>query len=328
MNKLKALTENYLDLCKKNKWGGELVNQFINLIYTMNNRGFDKVEFDNMKKYIKQHTKLFSYFRGTQMDLMAAMLINDYTQPEKEFDDLRNLFYRMKDEGFKERTHLTIAAYALMKTCEDSEELSYRIRKALEIYEDMRVHHPWLTSSDDYPLAVLLSGKDDTVKNSIHEIEETYRELNEIGFSKSNGLQFLSHILSFSNEDKKVKAERCKRIYDKLKESKMKLYSSGYSSIGMIAILGQESESALNDIIEAVNFLKKDKKYKWMGREVLISTAAALVCDEYIKNAKETGGLLETISSITTEALIAAQQAATFAAVSAASAAAASSASN
>lgn len=77
-----------------------------------------------------------------------------------------------------------------------------------------------------------------------------------------------------------------------------------------------------------MNFLKKDKKYKWMGREILISTAAALICDEYIKNAKETGGLLETISSITTEALIAAQQAATFAAVSAASDAAASSASN
>ncbi|MBZ9687265.1 DUF4003 domain-containing protein [Clostridium estertheticum] len=325
--KLDRLIDLFQQVSSEYKWEQSLTNHFTALTYTLNNRNFDKEKIEDVRLHIKKTTGVFSNYRGTSKIILSALLACQYDNPKQEFDKLLIYDKRMKEAEFKNNMYLPIANYALLATC--SEELvDKRINKAKEIYNEMRSNHPWLTGGDDYPLSILLANSDDSVNTIIENMEECYQLLNENGFGKNNGLQFLSHILGFRKEENKVKVLRCSEIFDKLKENKMKVYSTGYAVIGFLSILGEKGYEAVDQVIEVVKVLKSTKKYKWLTKETHLYTAAALVSDLYIENMKEKKDLIQTSIGISIEALIAAQTVAVIVAASSAAASAGASASS
>lgn len=321
--KLDRLIDLYQQVSKEYKWEQSLTNHFTALTYTLNNKEYNKEELDSVRKYMKKSTGVFSYYRGTSMIILSALLASQYDSPEQKFDKILEFDKRMKEAGFKNSMYLPIANYALLTTCEE-ECIDARINKAIQIYKEMKKNHPWLTSGDDYPLSILLADSDMSVNNIIENMEQCYRLLNESGFGKNNGLQFLSHILGFREEENKIKVARCKEIFDKLKENKLKVYSGGYAVIGFLSILGEGAYEAVNSVVEIVKILQSTKKYKWLTKETHLFTAVALVSDVYIDNMKNQKELIQSTIGISIEALIAAQTAATIAAASGAAAAGAS----
>ena len=325
--KLDRLIDLFEIVCSEYKWEQSLTNHFTALTYTLNNKPFDKEAVENVRKYIKKTTGIFSYYRGTSRIILSSLLACKYDNPKQEFDKMLNYDKRMKEAGFKNGMYVPMANYALLATSTE-ERAEARINKAIEIYKEMKKNHPWLTSGDDYPLSMLLSDSDMPVNNIIDNMEECYNLLNENGFGKNNGLQFLSHILSFSKEENKVKVIRCKEIFDKLKANKMKVYSGGYAVIGFLSILGDQAQGAVDQVIEIVKILQSTKKYKWLTKETHLFTAASLVSDLYIDNMKNQKELIQTTIGISIEALIAAQMAASIAAASAVASSSAASSSS
>ncbi|MCB2288272.1 DUF4003 domain-containing protein [Clostridium sp. CS001] len=325
--KLDKLINLFQEVSSQYKWEQSLTNHFTALTYTLNNKDFDKEKIENVRKHMKKTTGMFSYYRGTSMIILSSLLSCKYDNPQQEFNKMLQYDEKLKTAGFKNSMYLPMANYALLSTCTE-EWADNRITKAIEIYKEMKKNHPWLTSGDDYPLSILLAESDMPVNNIIDNMEECYTLLNEIGFSKSNGLQFLSHILGFRKEDSKVKVLRCKEIFDKLKENKMKVYSGGYAIVGFLSLLGEEGNAAVEQVIEIVKVLKSTKKYKWLTKETHLFTAAALVSDLYINNMKNQKELMQTVIGISIEALIAAQTVAVIAAASSVSASAGASGSS
>lgn len=325
--KLDRLIELFQQVSSEYKWEGSLTNHFAALTYTLNNRGFDKEKIEDVRDHMKKTTGMFSNYRGTSKIILSSLLACQYDNPKQEFDKIINYDKRMKEAGFKNNMYLPIANYALLASCSE-EWVDTRINKALEIYSEMKKNHFWLTGGDDYPLSILLANSDDSVKTIIDNMEECYKLLNENGFGKTNGLQFLSHILGFRQEENKVKVLRCKEIFDRLKDNKMKVYSSGYAIIGFLSILGDKGYEAVDQVIEVVKVLKTTKKYKWLTKETHLYTAAALVSDVYIQNMKSQKDVIQTAIGISIEALIAAQTVAAIAAASSAASAGGASASS
>ncbi|MCB2294175.1 DUF4003 domain-containing protein [Clostridium algoriphilum] len=313
--KLDRLIDLFNQVSMQYKWQQPLTNHFVALTYTLNKSEFDKNKIENLRKHIKKTTGIFSHYRSASMMIISAVLSSKYDDPKVEFNKILNYDKRMREVGFKNSMYLPIANYALLATC-DEEGVDTRINKAIELYKEMRKNHPWLTSGDDYPLSIFLSKSDSSVKSIIENMEECYKLLNQNGFKKNNGLQFLSHILGFRKEDNAVKVLRCIRMFNKLKQNKIKVYSGGYAAIGFLSILGEEGYEAVDQVIEVVRILKSTKKYRWLTKETHLYTAAALVSDVYIENMKNNKELIQTIIGISIEALIAAQIVATVAAAS------------
>lgn len=324
--KLDRLIDLFQEVSSGYKWEGSLTNHFTALTYTLNNKGFDKKEVEDVRSHMKKTTGMFSNYRGTSKIILSALLTGKYDNPKQEFDKILSYDKRMKQAGFKNNMYLPIASYALLASCNE-ECVGTRIDKSLEIYSEMKKNHFWLTGGDDYPLSILLSNSDASVNSIIENMEDCYNLLTENGFHKNNGLQFLSHILGFRKEDNKTKVLRCKEIFDRLKDNKMKVYSSGYGVIGFLSILGDKGYEAVDQVIEVVKILKSTKKYKWLTKETHLYTAAALACDVYIENMKNQKDLIQTAIGISIEALIAAQTVAIIAAASSTVAIAASSSS-
>lgn len=325
--KLDRLIGLFQQVSEQYKWEQSLTNHFTALTYTLNNRNFDKEKIEDVRVHMKKTTGIFSNYRGTSKIIISALLACQYDNPKQEFDKMLNYDKKMKEAGFKNNMYLPIANYALLATCGE-ELVDKRIIKAKVIYSEMKNNHPWLTGGDDYPLSILLANSDASVNSIIENMEDCYNLLNENGFGKNNGLQLLSHILGFRLEDNKSKVLRCKEIFDKLKENKMKVYSTGYAVIGFLSILGDKGNDAVEQVIEVVKVLRSTKKYKWLTKETHLYTAAALVSDVYIENIKGQKDLIQTAIGISIEALIAAQTVAVIAAASSAAATAGASASS
>ena len=185
----------------------------------------------------------------------------------------------------------------------------------------MKQNHPFLTSGDDYALAILLAGTD----HSTDLLEDYYQALNGRGFTKSNGLQMLSHIMAFSEKNVRDSVDQCERVYNHLKANKLKIYSEYYPAIGLISLLDVDQDKLIDDLVEVAIYLRGQKKYKWLGKGMNLLMASAIITSEYIKE-KSGDMVVDTTVSISIQAIIAAQQAAMVAAITASTAASTSAA--
>lgn len=328
-NSLQARVDFFVDtfstLKRQYRWSaGDLTLRFIALTYAMNNKKFEKDEFDNTVKFIKKNAKWFSSYSGHQKFSTAALLVTKFDDPTQAFSYILECEDKMKAEGFKSTSNLSIASYAMLLTCEQ-EDLDNRVKRAMELYKEMKKKHFWLTGSDDYPIAVLLSESKEKIETLVAEMEDNYGILHREKFSKSNGLQFLSHLLTFIPGTSQAKAQKARHIYECLKQKKLKVSSTYYGILGFLTLLGEYSEQAVEEVSEVVEYLKSKKDFKWIYKEMNILSAAALVSNQYLEKMSLSNELIETGIGISIEAMIAAQTAAMIAATSAATSAAAAS---
>lgn len=312
--KVKAdqMYELYLQIKKDFKRESDLMVHFASLSTITKDKPYDASMIQRTKAHIKNNTGMFSSYRGSSMFLLSFLLSSEYENPLEKFSVMLEQHDKLKAHGFKESSYIALANYSLLLTC-DEYAVESRIQRAYEIYLEMKSNHPWLTSGDDYPLAMLLASSEKPLSTLMKNIEDIYTNLNHNGFSKSNGLQFLSHLLSFGDESLHTKIERCVTIRDTLKESKYRLSSTHYSSLGLITLISKNNIDVVKDVIDTADYLHSIKKYKWLGKEMLVLLSTGLVCSDQIKSLSNDGMLISTALGISLEAVIAAQSAAAIA---------------
>ncbi|MEG6614940.1 DUF4003 family protein [Peptococcaceae bacterium 1198_IL3148] len=322
-SQLDELVQLYILMNKKYRWrANDLTVRFGSFLFCLKDKPFDETNFEEVIMYIKNNTGVFSTHRSKSFAL-APLLITSFDDAKHAFDHLLDYEKLMRDTGFKKSPYLTIAAYALMLTC-PPKQVPQRIAKAYDIYKRMKGNHYWLTSADDYPVAILLADMKDDLGQIESEMERCYHQLNEVGFKKSNGLQFLSHLLTFNPAPAESKAILCQEIVDYLKQRKLGISATYYGAIGFLALLGNDAKKALPEVVTAVNYLKKQQGFKWFNKELNILITASLVCNKYLEDKKHRQ-MMATTMGISIETMVAAQTAALIAATSAAAATAAAS---
>ena len=259
---------------------------------------------------------MFSPFRGYCLFPISGLLNLNKDCPMDEFDRILENYSVMKSAGFKQTTYLPVALYTLSMVYQGSDCSGYA-EKAVDVYKEMRSNHPFLTSGDDYALAVLLANE----RSKLDRIEEYYHGLKSSGFSVSNGLQMMSHILAFSDESVASVVDRCVEIGKTLKANKLKVYSDYYPAIAIMALIG--SDSYTQDLVEVAKYLKTQKQAKWLGKGIVVMLASAIVAT-VVSGKADDEKIIATLN-VSVQTIIAAQQAAMIAAVSVAAASSAAS---
>jgi len=318
LDKIETISNYYETLKREFKWETDLGKHLVALNYVVHDRPLNTENIKSFSKVIKGKTGMFSPFRGTMQFAISGLLTSEYDQPEIQLVKMLEQEDTLKNVGFKQATYLPTALYALAR-CESDMSSNQLVERAKVIYDEMKRNHPFLTSGDDYALAILLAN---TSRNP-EILERYYNALNSEGFSKTNGLQMLSHILSFNDKDVLTTVKRCVEIRDILKKNKLNVSSEYYPAIGLMALLEDEDGEILHDLVEASNYLKGQKGYKWLGKGMNVMIVAALIASEYVKDIEE--GVMTTTLQVSVQSIIAAQQAAMIAAVGTTAAVAASS---
>ncbi|WP_163969445.1 DUF4003 family protein [Oceanobacillus halotolerans] len=317
--KIATYTKTYQVLKDGLKWKvmEKQVLMSIASIYTMHQKQLDVGKLIAIADKLKQKASLFSAMRSHSRFTTAAFLDVHFDQPEEAVDSLFDIYHAFKQVKFKSGTYTYIAA-SIVLTNKQVKDPSNIIEKAKTIYDGMKQEHGFLTSTNDYPLAVLLAYEDRD--DLMEHIERFYERLSQDQFKKGNELQFLSHILSLSqDESHDTLVNRSISMYEEFKKAGIKPKSMYYPVFGMLSLLPPDTVD-MQKIHSMYQELNKQKDLKWQ-KDMNVMMAVCL----YVQDQMDHTGLAEASIYTTLETMMQAQQAVMIATVAGATAAASSS---
>ena len=95
-----------------------------------------------------------------------------------------------------------------MLLTEENEQHGAHIQRSMQVYKRMKKDHLFLTSTNDYPLAVLLAGQSEHVETLMDRVERLYQKLATAGLRKGMIFNFESY--SFTKEGCQGRTISCK----------------------------------------------------------------------------------------------------------------------
>ncbi|KUF29010.1 DUF4003 family protein [Lysinibacillus sp. F5] len=286
--------------------------------FVASGKTFDAIRYKNVLQEMKKQSSWMSPLRTTVGYSIAANLL-EQEDTEKAVENLLTNVSILKEAKFRSGNFSYIGAQFLT---EDEQNKKAHAQAARTLFDAIRKHHPFLTSYEDIPYAVLLSSPSDDVELRAETMNRYYKELRTYNFNAGNELQWLSQVLTFLSPQFDVNlAPNVVALRDTLKTQNVKVKAMHYPLLGFLAILSL-TKAQLQDIIDLYQELKDLKLLKWHREFVLFMAVQIAIYDM----AKVQKSLSMTIMS-SIELLIQAQQAAMIAAVSAAAIASSSSSS-
>ncbi|WP_405027021.1 DUF4003 family protein [Lysinibacillus boronitolerans] len=286
--------------------------------FVASGKTFDATKYKNVLQEMKKQSTWMSPLRTTVGYSIAANLM-EQDDAENAVKNLLTNVSILKEVKFRSGNFSYIGAQFLT---EDEQDKKAHAQAARALFDAIRKHHPFLTSYEDIPYAVLLSSPSDDVEMRAATMNRYYKELRTYNFNAGNELQWLSQVLTFFSPqfDGQLVSDVV-ALRDVLKKQSVKVKAMHYPLLGFLAILNL-NKTQLQGLIDLYHELKDMKLLKWHREFVLFMAVQIAIYDM----AKVQKSLSMTIMS-SIELLIQAQQAAMIAAVSAATIASSSSSS-
>ncbi|WNN76161.1 DUF4003 family protein [Lysinibacillus capsici] len=286
--------------------------------FVASGKTFDATKYKNVLLEMKKQSSWLSPLRTTVGYSIAANLM-EQDDAEKAVKNLLTNVSILKEAKFRSGNFSYIGAQFLT---EDEQDKKTHAQAARALFDAIRKHHPFLTSYEDIPYAILLSSPSDDVELRADTMNQYYKELRTSNFNAGNELQWLSQVLTFLSPkfDGQLVPDVV-TLRDGLKKQNVKVKAMHYPLLGFLAILNLD-KAQLQGLIDLYHELKDMKLLKWHREFVLFMAVRFAIYDM----AKVQKSLSMTIMS-SIELLIQAQQAAMIAAVSAAAIASSSSSS-
>lgn len=319
--RLELFANNAQRIKKAFAWQNAMVNRLAALLYTAENKVADDEAIRASYELIKEHTGLFSSFRGTSVISIAALLSLSAEQ-ETQLTNTLAVYDLMKDTKFRASDYLVVAAYQIAANS-TSDQYVRTVERAKMFYDSMKAKHRFLTGQDDYIFAAMLGLSDIDVDKGIDRMEQLYTTLKP-EFLSGNSVQALTQVLVLGEEASEA-ADHVLALRDAFRARGIRLDKEyTLSSLGVLSLLPSNSEDIVTDVSETYEFLRTQKGFgSWsIGKQELLLLSAALVAFKYVEDVRN--GVITTMLSTSITNIVIAQQAA-MAGAAAASAAAVSS---
>lgn len=241
----------------------------------------DADKFKNSNEILKAKAGMFSNYRGNvRIPLLCRMSVSE--SPEKYLEAIRSIVDSMKDLKWINKDYKTIAAITIYDHVHQNGEQD-AVEKMVDLYKGMEENHPWLTSSQDVPFAAILAVSEADTNALLREMENCYQILKEF-FSDQNAVQSLSQVLAIDIGNTVAKCNKLKQAWNLLKEKKHK-YGTGYelALLGMLCLLDIPIEKAVEEIIEADEYLKGHKGFGnlSLGKKTRLMYAVLMVINAH-----------------------------------------------
>ena len=265
-----------LDAIKEaTKW--ELTDDFRRLMaihYAIHDTPFEASRFSNARDTLKQKTKMFSKFRGSQNLVWLSFLDAKYEDIGTAIDEALRLDTLLDRKHFRFSSLRPFLANQLINV----EEPEQRLDEATDLYQTFKQHHPWLTSEEDLLSALVLVQAFDDVIDLNERIEQHYTLLKD-RLPKSNELQLVSHLLTFSESAPEEAVSRLLAWKSQLDDVQLSIRREHLPALALLSIVAEPNADGVHAIQEIVN-AEKDKQRWFNTHSVLV--ALQLVAADHI----------------------------------------------
>ncbi|MGM0898855.1 MAG: DUF4003 family protein [Bacillota bacterium] len=269
---VKKIEETYEQVSKALGWATDKqVSLAVTMIYLSRGRSFDAGVHDEASQIIRNKEGFMSPLRAQLHHIVAAYLVLEDEPVEKGLDRLNTNQGALNEMKFWKSSYTYLGGLMM----ENPDEAN-RVRA---LYDSMKTHHPFLTSSEDIPYAVLLGRRKGDVEERAQTMNRYYNELRPQGFSMGNHLQWLSQVMTFDSPSFQPEvAGRVVAIRNLLKGEKVKIRTAHYPLLGFLAIARADG-AALKAIVDMVRALEASKLFRWYGQWVLPSAVQLVMAE-------------------------------------------------
>ncbi|MCP3025769.1 DUF4003 family protein [Halobacillus sp. A5] len=244
------------------KWTDKKVLMLAASVYAMNDSPFSASRYRGLCDFIKKEASLFSPLKSNLRFTAAAFLDARFTDTREKYSEFIEIYDKLVNKGFKKGNFTYITALVILAD-DRLKENEAQMERALKVFKEMKSEHPFITTNEDYPLAVLLSQLEGEAEEIVANVEYFYKQLSRNNFYKGNDLQFLSYILALDkSHDKDVLIDRVVQVYDQMKKISIKPKSVLYPEIGLLALM-EQGKNELEMIQNIKDDLDRTKHFKW-----------------------------------------------------------------
>ncbi|MFB5088942.1 DUF4003 family protein [Psychrobacillus sp. PGGUH221] len=312
------IEETFNTLKKLLSWGVDkrvtlsLAGYYVTLDKELNESRFKEIEI-----VIKKKAGIFSPLRSHLNPLFIATLDVAGQEPQQAVDLLLEKIEALKNSSFKVNSYTYLAALLMS---DDKVNWTEEMERSKQLMADMKKHHRFLTSTDDYPYAMFLGKLNGDTAVRAETMNRYYQELRNYKFYSGNELQWMSQVLTYTNaEYEEDLVKRAVIIRDGLKSVKIKTSAPQYPMIGFMAAL-KMNEEQLQAIVTTYESLASMKLFSWYK-----DSALSIALGWEMRASKDTYTTAAISMATSLEMLLQAQQAMMISTIAASSAAASSS---
>jgi len=322
-NKLNLFVRNHEKIKQiKGSWQMGMMQYSCVLLSTIKNQNINPTKIEESINIIKKHTGMFSNFKGHSLFYLANILS---TKPDREnsFKTILNIYEKLKSNKFYNDAYLPFVAIIIHEN-QDKIDINTCIEKSKYVYEFMKKHHPFLTSSDDYCRAALIAIHSKDLDNDLEYIEKSYKALSLKGFYKTNNLQSLSHIMVFDKDKSETSLYKVAKIKKLLEQKNCKIDGYGYPLIGALSLFDCDEYQLVEQIKSVSDKLSEVKGFgDWsLGKANRNMISGAIVASSYTEYFNQKSNIDTISNNIFLEIIIAIEIATMIAIIGAASASA------
>ena len=273
---------------------------------------------------LKERSGWFGELNGSLRFIIAAMLLqNDDSAADfmDAVDHLRDLFRsaRLRRGGSYEAMSALI-----LRGAEKYKVQSEDVERFKAIYEEMKKHHWWITSVDDFPACAILSKQAGSPQTIGDKIEKIYQELHAVGFKKGNPLQTAANLLYLAKLDPHTIASRYYALAEAFRSESTRIWQSEYDELAILSFLDQSPDRIVEHVLQNQSAIRALKPRP--DRALAFNLATSVTFVTLVRSVDDSSELTGAKTMLDMQAIINAQQAAMIAA--SAGAVAASSASS
>lgn len=195
------------------------------------------------------------------------------------------------------------------------------VHRFREIYDEMKLHHRWLTGPDDFPACAILTGQEGPPRSIGDKTEAIYSELRARKFPSGNPLQAAANLLFLADGSPQQLADKMAGLKSDFRAHKVRIAQLNFDELAILSLLKEPVAKVVADVVANRADLKAIRPKFDAG--TLFNAAVGVTFAKLSGARTDTASLNQAKTLIDMQAVIAAQQAAAAAGAAAAAAGAA-----
>ena len=253
-----------------------------------------------------------SFFSGVSAEiqlLAAAVILQRGDEPETLLEEVHRVRGMMRDLGMRRSEVYEFVAILAMRIRGGLAPIQIdQLRRMHDIYEQMKVHHWFLTGPDDYPACAFLTGSDQSPEAIAGRANDIYEGLRARANAwRGDPLQAASNMLALSPLEPRELVDRFVTLATPL-AAHVPIGQSEYDEVAVLCFLAQPSQVIVDTVVGYTAQIRE--RLRWENTRSAFGLAANLAFVRLLGNDPKLGALADAKALLDMQTIVAARQAA------------------
>lgn len=246
---------------------------------------------------LKSRASWFSPMRSPIRYALAAMVLRRGLDPARTHDQVQDLLSRFRAAKLRPGSiQAVLSAFLIVLHHGDAPVPDEVLTRMAAILRRWKADHPFLTGTDDYPMAALHATQAEGVEECGARVEAIYQALRARKMRRGNALQLASHLVSLGDGSPVERALRFDRVRTALVERGERVGTGRYDEVAILSLTTARPADLARRFIRDRDALRAAKPRP--SAELAFSLAAGIALAREVPKGRAVGDFAAVAAAV------------------------------